>query len=114
MKRSAAMPAAVAPVAQAGRSTRRSIFFLTASLLLPLAGLAQSTAPVKGVTIVLPPRVVAGHPATLAVLGVDGRLAPKLAVEMGANLHVTTDRTGRALFVVPASGAALIARASGA
>ena len=32
---------------------------------------------------------------------------------MGANLRVTTDRTGRALFVVPASGSALIAKASG-
>ena len=74
---------------------------------------AQSATAVKAVTIVLPPKVVAGRPATLAVLGADGRLAPNVAVDMGANLRVTTDRTGRALFVVPASGSALIAKASG-
>jgi hypothetical protein len=92
----------------------RAGFLFAASLLLPLAALAQSKTAVKAVTIVLPPKVVAGHPATLAVLGVDGRLAPDVAVDMGANLRVTTDWTGRALFVVPASGAALIAKASGA
>ena len=34
------------------------------------------------VTIVLPPRVMAGHPATLAVFGVDGRLAAGVTVTL--------------------------------
>ena len=89
------------------------MFFCMAAFLLPLSALAQSATAVKAVTIVLPPKVVAGRPATLAVLGADGRLAPNVMVDMGLNLRVTTDRTGRALFVVPASGAALIAKASG-
>jgi len=66
------------------------------------------------VTIVLPPELMAGHPATLGVLGVDGRLAPGVKVDLGNGLNVTTDRTGRALFTVPSSGDYLLAKASGA
>ncbi len=57
---------------------------------------------------------MAGHPATLAVLGVDGRLAAGVRVDLGDGLSVTTDRTGRALFTVPPSGDYLLAKASGA
>jgi hypothetical protein len=64
------------------------------------------------VTIVLPPRIVAGRPATLAALGVDGRLASGVKVEVGEQ-HVTTDRTGRALFNAPASAGYVLAKASG-
>jgi hypothetical protein len=66
------------------------------------------------VTIVLPPRLMAGHPATLAVLGVDGKLAAGVTVTVGDDQTVTTDRTGRALFSVPASGEYLVAKGSGA
>lgn len=66
------------------------------------------------VTIVLPPRLMAGHPATLGVLGVDGKLAAGVQVDLGDGLRVTTDRNGRALFTVPASGDYLLAKASGA
>jgi hypothetical protein len=66
------------------------------------------------VTIVLPPKLMAGHPATLGVLGVDGRLAPGVRVDLSNGLSVTTDRTGRALFTAPASGDYLLAKASGA
>jgi hypothetical protein len=65
------------------------------------------------VAIVLPPKLMAGHPATLAVLGIDGRLAPGIRVESGDGQTVTTDRTGRAIFKVPSSGEYLIARSSG-
>jgi hypothetical protein len=69
------------------------------------------------VTIVLPKNVVAGQPATLAVLGVDGRLAARVAVEIksdnGNRQRVVTDPTGRGYFTVPASGSVLIARAPG-
>jgi hypothetical protein len=66
------------------------------------------------VTIVLPPRVMASHPATLAVLGVDGKLAAGVMVTLGDGQVVTTDRTGRAVFTVPATGDYLLAKASGA
>jgi hypothetical protein len=68
----------------------------------------------EAATIVLPPRLMAGHPATLAVVDGDGRLAPGAKVELGEGETVTTDRTGRALFQVPAAGAYLRAEGSGA
>jgi hypothetical protein len=63
---------------------------------------------------VLPPRLMAGHPATLAVLGADGKLASGVTVDLGNGQTVTTDRTGRALFNVPALGDYLLAKAPGA
>jgi hypothetical protein len=65
-------------------------------------------------TIVLPPRLMAGHPATLAVLGVDGKLASGVTVTVGDGQTLTTDHTGRAIFTVPASGDYLLARGAGA
>jgi hypothetical protein len=65
------------------------------------------------VSLVLPARVVAGKPAMLAVLGVDGRLASGVTVEVG-NERVTTDETGRASFTAPPAGHALLANGSGA
>lgn len=65
------------------------------------------------VTLVLPPKLAAGAPATLATLGVDGKLAAHVTVEFGNGEHVESDATGRAFFTVPASGGFLIARASG-
>jgi hypothetical protein len=72
----------------------------------------SSSSTTSAVTIVLPPRVVAGQPATLAVLGVDGRLASGVNVNLGRE-SVTTDRTGRASFTAP-EGGVLLATASGA
>ncbi|HKN60807.1 MAG TPA: hypothetical protein VJW93_06500 [Candidatus Acidoferrales bacterium] len=65
------------------------------------------------VTLVLPPKLAAGAPATLATLGVDGKLAAHVAVELGNGERVESDATGRAFFTVPASGGFLIAHASG-
>src|SRR6202035_5298607 len=70
------------------------------------------------VTIVLPPKLVSGRPATLAVLGVDGRLAEGIVVDLGSHsgtdVRVKTDKTGRAAFLAPTDAAVLIAKASGA
>lgn len=66
------------------------------------------------VTIILPPKVVAGHPATLAILGADGRLAPNVAVVIGEGQSLKTDATGRAFFTAPATPGVLFAEASGA
>src|SRR5277367_1591701 len=66
------------------------------------------------VKIVLPPRLMVGHPATLAVLGVDGKLAAGAMVTLGDGQTLTTDRTGRAVFTVPTSGDYLLAKGAGA
>ena len=49
----------------------------------------------------LPPRVVAGAQATLAVVDSHGRLLPNVTVELSTGQNVTTDVTGRALFKAP-------------
>jgi len=64
-------------------------------------------------TIVLPPRLVAGQPATLAVADSDGKLVAGTTVELGSGERVTTDRTGRAYFTAPAGGSVLIAKGDG-
>jgi hypothetical protein len=56
---------------------------------------------------------MASHPATLAVLGVDGKLAAGAMVTLGDGQTLTTDRTGRAVFTVPASGDFLLAKGAG-
>src|SRR6202041_2611670 len=50
------------------------------------------------VTIVLAPRLMAGHPATLAVFGGDRKLAAGGTVPLGHGQTLTPDPTGRALF----------------
>jgi hypothetical protein len=83
--------------------------------LLASPSRAQSTANATwSVTIVLPPKVVAGHPATLAVFGADGRLASGVTVEAAPDQRVTTDTTGRAVFTAPSDRRFLLAKSSGA
>ena len=104
------------------KALARSLFCAVSALLLfsiePLLSKASDTkAESHGsttwtVSIVLPSRIVAGMPATLAVLGVDGRLASGVTVEIGTD-RITTDATGRAYFTAPSSGQVALARASG-
>ncbi|MGH9737766.1 MAG: hypothetical protein ACRD4X_04165 [Candidatus Acidiferrales bacterium] len=68
----------------------------------------------SAVTIVLPPKLMAAHPATLAVFGLDGKLAPAISVVLSDGESVTTDRSGRANFTTPASATFLLAQAEGA
>jgi hypothetical protein len=63
--------------------------------------------------IVLPPRLVAGEPATLAALSADGRLLPDISVELSNGQHLTTDASGRAQFVVSAKLDVLLAWVAG-
>jgi hypothetical protein len=58
-------------------------------------------------------KVVAGAPATLAVLDSAGRLLPNVVVEVSTGQKVTTDATGRALIVAPGAVGKLIAKISG-
>ena len=91
-----------------------TVLLLTGAVADCVYGQAQTGSPTTwAVTLVLPPELVAGAPATLATLGVDGKLAAHIAVELGNGEHVESDATGRAVFTVPASGGVLIARASG-
>lgn len=90
------------------------ILVLSACQLAPQAPPAPQTAgPTAGPTarslplpmsptepeIVLPPLLVAGKWATLAVVGGDGRLLPGAAVELSDDRTVRTDETGRATFL---------------
>ena len=52
-------------------------------------------------TIVLPLELVAGQPATLAVLTSEGRVAPGVRVVLSSGQIVTTDESGRAHFLAP-------------
>jgi len=63
---------------------------------------AQQVPPASGARILLlPRRIVSGEHATLAVLDVNGRLTPGVTVDFSNGDKLTTDATGRALFVAP-------------
>lgn len=63
---------------------------------------AQQAPPPSGARILLLPRkIVSGEHATLAVLDVAGRLTPGVHIKFSDGESVTTDVTGRALFVAP-------------
>src|SRR5580704_15865442 len=70
---------------------------------LPAYGQAHESAPpASGARILLLPRqLVSGEHATLAVLDVNGRLTPGVRVNFSNGDRVTTNTTGRALFVAP-------------
>ncbi len=84
-----------------------------AAICAPLARAQSTSATTWTVSIVLAPRLVAGQPATLAVLGVDGRLAEGITVDLGKGQRVKTDKTGRAFFAAPTDVPVLIATAAG-
>jgi len=64
-------------------------------------------------TIVLPQEMIAGLPATLAVLDSAGRVMPNVVVEISGGQKVTTDSTGRALFAAPNEPGMVTARIPG-
>jgi hypothetical protein len=75
-----------------------------AAALIPVfhATSAQKPPPASAGRILLVPRtIVSGDRATLAVLDANGRLAPGAAVSFSNGDRLTTDATGRALFVAP-------------
>lgn len=115
-----AMPRARRLAPFAFRLAATAACFALAFLAAALARAAIRRVPVEGqVIIVLPPRLVAGQPATLAVFGVDGKLAPDVdvvlhAVPRDVSLNVRTNSTGRVSFIAPAAGSAVIANSEGA
>ena len=75
---------------------------LIASVCAPGASAQQSPPAASGARILLlPRRIVSGERATLAVLDVNGRLTPGVTVNFSNGDRLTTDATGRALFVAP-------------
>src|SRR5882724_48753 len=78
-------------------------------------GQTAPAAPVaSGARILLLPRqVVSGERATLAVLDVNGRLTPGVTVRFSNGDGLTTDATGRALFVAPLSSGVMFASIAG-
>jgi hypothetical protein len=76
--------------------------YLIASVFALGAG-AQQSAPAASAAriLLLPRRIVSGERATLAVLDVNGRLTPGVTVNFSNGDRLTTDATGRALFVAP-------------
>lgn len=67
----------------------------------PVAPAPDAPAPSAARILLLPRRIVSGERATLAVLGVNGRLTPGAAITFSNGDHLKTDATGRALFVAP-------------
>jgi hypothetical protein len=75
---------------------------LSAAIAVSFAALAQQPPPASAARILLLPRnIVSGERATLAVLDVNGRLTPGVTVNFSNGDRLTTDATGRAMFVAP-------------
>ena len=75
---------------------------------------AQQAPSAKNARILLVPRkVISGDRATLAVLDVNGRLTPGVTVAFSNGDRVTTNRTGRGLFVAPLTPGVLYATIQG-
>jgi hypothetical protein len=88
------------------RSFSRCPIHAVLALTLLLLGVGvcpgQQAPAASGARILLMPRkLITGERATLAVLDVNGRLTPGVNVKFSDGEKVTTDTTGRALFVAP-------------
>ena len=75
--------------------------FVSGLLAQPFQGPATSVHSSAEHRLLLPPQIISGERATLAVLDTSGRLAPGVTVHFSNGDRVTTDKTGRALFVAP-------------
>jgi hypothetical protein len=73
----------------------------------------QAPAPSGARILLLPRRIVSGERATLAVLDVSGRLTPGVTVNFSNGDRLTTDVTGRALFVAPLNPGVVFASIDG-
>jgi hypothetical protein len=94
------------------RTARLVPLLLLLSLSAALAG--QQSPPAKNARILLVPRkMVSGDRTTLAVLDVNGRLTPGVTIAFSNGDHVTTDSTGRGLFVAPLTPGVLYATIQG-
>jgi hypothetical protein len=89
-------------------------FLCAVVVLFPGGVSAQQAPPASGARILLlPRRVVSGERATLAVLDANGRLTPGVTVNFSNGDRLTTDATGRALFVAPLNPGVIFASING-
>lgn len=80
----------------------RCLFLAAALTILLFSTLAQKPPrSLAGRTLVLPRTIISGDRATLAVLDANGRLTSGAVVNFSNGDRLTTDATGRALFVAP-------------
>lgn len=80
----------------------RSVCFATALLPLFSPAFAQKPQrPSAARTLLLPRTIISGDRATLAVLDSSGRLTPGASILFSNGDRLTTNATGRALFVAP-------------
>ena len=79
----------------------------------PAAPAQAAPAPSAARILLLPRRIVSGERATLAVLGVNGRLTPGATITFSNGDHLKTDATGRALFVAPLNPCVIYASIEG-
>jgi hypothetical protein len=82
-------------------------------LFLPSAFAQQPPLASAARILILPRRIVSGERATLAVLDVNGRLTPGVTVNFSNGDRLTTDSTGRALFVAPLDPGVIYASIAG-
>jgi hypothetical protein len=78
-----------------------AMFLIAGVFALEANAQQQTPAASRARTLLLPRRIVSGERATLAVLDVNGRLTPGVTVILSNGDRLTTDATGRALFVAP-------------
>lgn len=99
----------------ASSATRLTIWSLTfATLGLISAPIhAQNPDQQDQYSIILPLELIAGHPATIAVLTADGHVAPGTKVVLSSGEVVTTDESGRAHFLAPPDTGVMFARIPG-
>jgi hypothetical protein len=94
----------------------RGVLRFTAFLAVTSLVAAEAQRPPKASgarTLLLPRQIVSGERATLAVLDVSGRLTPGVAVQFSNGDRLTTDATGRALFVAPLDPGVIFASIAG-
>lgn len=89
------------------------VIYLFAIVTVALPGQVAPRNSASPQAIVLPLRLVAGQPATLAVIGVDGHLLPGVSVDLAGGGTIKTDASGRAFFNAPASPGAFLAKVTG-
>jgi hypothetical protein len=91
-----------------------AVFLTVLAMIFAVRAPAQQPPPASAARILLlPRRIVSGERATLAVLDVNGRLTPGVGVVFSNGDHLTTDATGRALFVAPLNPGVISAGISG-
>jgi hypothetical protein len=86
---------------------------LLSAALAGSAGAQQVPSAKNARIILLPRKMVSGNRATIAVLDVNGRLTPGATISFSNGDHVTTNSTGRGLFVAPLTTGVLYATIQG-